>query len=863
VTPSGSCLIGITFNPTGAGNATGTLTIYTNDPKTPSVTVSLSASALASYPVPTITSLSPPTLSLDGGTTTVHILGTNFFPATTVQINGIAYPVAGAGSLSLVVNVDPGTIGALGEFPVQVFNPSPGGASNTATLTTYHVLNLTTTGMIYEPHSGLLYAAIPASSTSNPNTILPINPASETFGTPIPVQADPTRLAVSDDGQYLYVGFYGVQPSNNASVQRINLSTGIVDRTFALPGSSNGTLNMHVVPGSPQLLVTSLSRAASPLENGVALFNDSGVVQYISSDGSNGYSLDSFAFTSDPTTFYGYPVGASFFSIANVSPSGITRVSPGGFSCCNQATGSFMVSDGTLLYTNSGEVWDPKTKTLLGTYLGGLFYEPDVVADATAKRTFMLQNSFPVSSSTVVQDPTVASYNPSNFTQAGMLYFQLPDAPRSLARWGVDGFAFLNGVTGGSFTAPNYSTQLILFRSSLATPGATNPVTLSPASLNFALQPVGVASAAQTVIVSNSGSATLTGLSANITGTNASSFSVNSGCGTSLAPGTTCTITVVFTPGAAGSAQATLQITDSAINSPQNVALTGTGAAPSFTLSSQSLNFSSQPEGTSTQQTVTVTNSGTLPLTGIAAVVGGTNAVDYTASSNCGSSVAPGATCIFTVNFKPSTAGNESATLTVSASGAGSQATALSGAGTAPDFVLPPPTSSSATVPAGQPANFNLNVSESGTFSGTVTMSCSNLPAYATCSFSPSTFILGSAPTSVALSISTQQTVQAELKSPAKGGSRPLPPVQWAMLLLAIPAASRRLRGRLRKGSSLIGVLVFCAAAFALNGCGGGSGGGGNTGPTIEKTPPGSYTVAVTATSGSQSHSTNVTLVVQ
>jgi hypothetical protein len=57
-------------------------------------------------------------------------------------------------------------------------------------------------------------------------------------------------------------------------------------------------------------------------------------------------------------------------------------------------------------------------------------------------------------------------------------------------------------------------------------------------------------------------------------------------------------------------------------------------------------------------------------------------------------------------------------------------------------------------------------------------------------------------------------------------------------------------------------LLVISAGAFALNGCGGG-GGGGSTGPKIEKTPPGSYTVMVTATSGSLSHSTNVTLVVQ
>lgn len=865
VSPSHNCSFSISFNPTAAGSATGTLTIYTNDPATPSVTVSLSASALASYPVPTITSLSAPTLSLEGGAVSLHISGTNFFPASVVEINGVTYPVTSEGNQLLYVTVDLSTIGAMGEFPVQVINPSPGGASNTATLTTYHVLNLTATNMIYEPHSGMLYAAIPAASAANANTILPINASTGAYGTPIPVQANPTIIAASDDGQYLYVGFFAVAGSSSGALQRINLASGAVDRTFALPGSSTGIMDMHVVPGSPQLLVASLNRGGSPTENGVALFNDSGVVQYIDNNpAGNEYSLDNFTFTSDPTTYYGYPAASSFFNTATVSSSGITPVSFTPYAtCCNQSSGSIMVSDGTLLYTNSGQVWDPKAKTLLGTYPGSLFYEPGIVADPTAKRTFILQNSFPVGPSTSDAYPTVASYNPANFTQAGLIYFALKsDSPTSLARWGADGFAFLNNLTYASFTVPTYTSQLVLFRSSLATPAANTPVTLSPATLNFALQPVGIASASQTVTVSNSGSTTLTGLGIGVTGTNAVSFSASSTCGTSLASGSNCVISIVFTPSAAGTAQATLQITDSAIDSPQNIALTGSAAQASFTLSSQSLSFGSLPDGSSGQQTVTVTNSGQVALAAVTRAVSGFNSADFTTVSNCGASLAPGANCTVTVTFKPSTTGSESATLAVSASGAAAQSVALSGSGTAPDFLLPPPTgSASATVPAGQPANFSFNMSESGTFTGTISMTCSNLPAYAACSFTPSSFTLGSSPTVVALSISTEQTTQAKLKPETHSPRETFHPIQWAILLLLSPAFSRRLRRRLYHGR-LLTLLVICAGVLALNGCGGGSG-GGSTGPTIEKTPAGSYTITVTAASGTVSHNTTVTLVVQ
>jgi hypothetical protein len=134
------------------------------------------------------------------------------------------------------------------------------------------------------------------------------------------VGTNPTRLALSGDGHYLYVGFYYTYRVPLAPCSASNLTTSAVDRTFALPGSSDGVLDMHVVPGSPQLLVAALGRSGSPSENGVALFNDSGVVQYVGNDyADKNYTLDNFTFTSDPTTYYGYPTSGSFFNAASVS----------------------------------------------------------------------------------------------------------------------------------------------------------------------------------------------------------------------------------------------------------------------------------------------------------------------------------------------------------------------------------------------------------------------------------------------------------------------------------------------------------------------------------------------------------------
>ncbi|HLY41244.1 MAG TPA: choice-of-anchor D domain-containing protein [Terracidiphilus sp.] len=121
--------------------------------------------------------------------------------------------------------------------------------------------------------------------------------------------------------------------------------------------------------------------------------------------------------------------------------------------------------------------------------------------------------------------------------------------------------------------------------------GIAPAVSFSSASLTFASQPDGQASSAQTVTLKDTGTASLTGITISITGSNSSDFSQTSTCGSSLAAGANCTISVVFTPGATGSRSGTLSVADSASGSPQTLAITGTGEAP-FTLSASTTSVS-------------------------------------------------------------------------------------------------------------------------------------------------------------------------------------------------------------------------------------------------------------------------------
>lgn len=98
---------------------------------------------------------------------------------------------------------------------------------------------------------------------------------------------------------------------------------------------------------------------------------------------------------------------------------------------------------------------------------------------------------------------------------------------------------------------------------------------LSVTALAFSDQVIGTTSPAQTILLNNSGTGTL-----NIVSIAASAeFAEIHTCGSTLPPGASCTIGITFSPQASGVLTGTLSVTDNALASPQNVALSGTGSS--------------------------------------------------------------------------------------------------------------------------------------------------------------------------------------------------------------------------------------------------------------------------------------------
>jgi hypothetical protein len=181
-----------------------------------------------------------------------------------------------------------------------------------------------------------------------------------------------------------------------------------------------------------------------------------------------------------------------------------------------------------------------------------------------------------------------------------------------------------------------------------------------------------------------------------------------------------------------------------------------------------------------------------------------------------------------------------------------------------PDFAIAA-TDKSLSVQPGGTANYSVQVSSLSGFLGPVSLSCSGAPSHATCSVSSSSvFLFDTAIATFSLSVTTKAPSAPSLilgRGPAVPPQNRWPLGLWPALLgvvfVAAPTRSRRERAR----SCAMALAAVLTCVVFLAGCGGG--GPAPPPPPSGGTPPGTYTLTVTATSGSLTRSTTVTLIVK
>jgi hypothetical protein len=301
-----------------------------------------------------------------------------------------------------------------------------------------------------------------------------------------------------------------------------------------------------------------------------------------------------------------------------------------------------------------------------------------------------------------------------------------------------------------------------------------------------------------------------------------------------------------------------LQIITSDAGSPQSIVLSGKGLMPVVLLSTTALNFITQQVGTtSTSQGVNLNNTGDGPLT----ITNVAIASDFSQNNTCGSSVAPGGNCSFSVMFAPTASGSRTGTLTITDNATGSpHVVAL--AGSASDFGLAAASggSTSATVTAGSSAMYNLQLTSQNGFSAAVALSCMGAPSEATCAVSQASVTPNgsSIPFTVSVTTTAPSLIVPQAPTPRMP---PLGPFTVEMLLLSVMALYLRSLNRTkafcpRRIAYLSPIFILVLSTIVMAGCGG----GGSSTPKDPGTPKGAHALTVTATSNGVSHSLTLTL---
>ncbi|HEY6374494.1 MAG TPA: IPT/TIG domain-containing protein, partial [Edaphobacter sp.] len=400
-------------------------------------------------------------------------------------------------STQLTATVPAANLTTLGWAAISISNPAPGGGISSSTpLSIYNVITLGVNHILYDPFTRKLYASVGSgSSTITGNSIAAITPETGAIGTPVSIGSQPTKMALSDDGQMLYTILAG-----SSSIARFNMLTQQADfsytpATSTYNASTGGFRDIAVLAGSEDTVALDLGYTS-----GLALYDFNPTYKTAALRGAvtGLYSGTSLQFLNPSTllvfnsdtwgTLDNYPITSSGFQYYNTSQHTSSTL---------LHFGSFKLSGG-LAFADYGGVANPLTSpaTQIGYYppLNTNAYNQVVAPDTALSRVFFLGGTNTSTNYYSNLDGIIA-YNQSTFLPASVVSLNMAATEGAntsytgvdLVRWGQDGLAAL--TSGGHIyimRGPVVVPQL-LNQNSAATLSAAAPANIAHGTGNTML----------------------------------------------------------------------------------------------------------------------------------------------------------------------------------------------------------------------------------------------------------------------------------------------------------------------------------------------------------------------------------------
>jgi hypothetical protein len=335
---------------------------------------------------------------------------------------------------------------------IPVASPAPPGIRQ---------ISLATKDLVFDPLGQRIYASVP-STAPNGNSLAQIDPYAGTVVASVPIGSEPTRLAISDNSQYIYVALDGT-----ATVRRFNVASQTPDLPeFPLGSDSSfGTFyveDLAVLPGQPDsIAVSRMYKTVSPRHAGVGIY-DHGVRRSNTTPTHTGSNV--IEFSASAGTLYGYNTESTDFGLRTmaVTSSGVSVVSTN--SSLISGFGVDIRFANGLIYSTNGRAVNPATPAPVGSF-PGIGFGSLVVPDPAANRVYFLTGS---GSSTL----SLKAFNLTTFIPTGTLSIPgVSGDPGSFIKWGDDGLAFR--TTGNQVFL--LSTASIVPVTPTATPTPTQP----------------------------------------------------------------------------------------------------------------------------------------------------------------------------------------------------------------------------------------------------------------------------------------------------------------------------------------------------------------------------------------------------